>query len=420
MPKQNKILEKGIYVDGSDGKIKIRVRVGSKLLRKTIGEYKTLENKVNDRNVRRARAMLAEWRNDIECDRFAQQPWTLIKKLERSKKRKLFREAADEYMETRSHKPSTVAQYDNMLKHYILPEFGDRPLTQISAVDVRRFQKKLQEVVVGAKTSNPHKMSATRVNLIMQVLRSILKDEHMAGTIESNPSLPVRRIEEAKTEIHPLSEDELNLVLRNIDDHFRPLFTALAYTGARPNELLALRWTDVDMVKKQIRIERGRVRGNEGTPKTMSSKRTIPMFEQVEAALLEMKARPLQSKDNYVFFDKKGQPINKHLDRVWTRALKRCGLAHRSSYQLRHTFCTLCIIHGQPLPYIAKLLGHTTIDTLVRHYAGWIDTATPQHEAQLRETFSALNSRQWTAEVSQKISSPPEMPLLRKPRAHKQ
>lgn len=377
---------KGIYEE--NGKYKIRIWVAGKLIRRTIGDSRKHDGRVHTDNKRLAEAALAEIRNEKQSAAIARQPWNLIKKLERAKNQKSFEKAAKEYMETRVHKPSTVESYTNILECYLLPEFGKKALTQISIVDVRRFQKKLQETIVAKGTQHPHKMSATRVNLIMQVLRTILKDEHRAGSIDSDPSLPVRRVEEEKTEIHPLSQSELDSVLENIDDHYRPLFTALAYTGARPNELIALRWTDIDWQHKTIRIDKGRVRGNEGAPKTRSSKRTIPILQKTEAALLELKARTVQPKDNYVFADKKGQPINKHLDRVWNRALKKSGLLHRPSYQLRHTFATQCILKGLPLPYIAKLLGHTTIDTLVRHYAGWIDQSTPEYEDKLRQVFA--------------------------------
>ena len=48
----------------------------------------------------------------------------------------------------------------------------------------------------------------------------------------------------------------------------------------------------------------------------------------------------------------------------------------------------LCIIHQMPLPYISKVLGHSTIDSLVRNYAGWISNATKEYDAKLKEAFS--------------------------------
>ena len=95
----------------------------------------------------------------------------------------------------------------------------------------------------------------------------------------------------------------------------------------------------------------------------------------------------LRSKDGYVFVDPKGQPIDKHLDRIWVKALKRAGMRHRPSYQLRHTFATQAIIMGFPVPYIAKILGHSTIDTIIRNYTGWIDAYTKENDSKLSNAF---------------------------------
>jgi hypothetical protein len=43
-----------------------------------------------------------------------------------------------------------------------------------------------------------------------------------------------------------------------------------------------------------------------------------------------------------------------------------------------------------PLPYIAKLIGRSTIDTLVRQYVGWNDAATNQYGQKLMATFEPV------------------------------
>jgi integrase len=148
--------------------------------------------------------------------------------------------------------------------------------------------------------------------------------------------------------------------------------------------MLALRWADIDWNKKSINIPKGRVRGHEATPKTKSSIREIPMLPPAEQALLQLRGGSVRSSDDYVFTKRNGEPIDKHLDRIRVRALRQAGMRHRPSYQLRHTFATQCIIKGFPLPFVAKVLGHSTIDTLIRHCAGWID--------QLRGSMSAGSS----------------------------
>ena len=98
------------------------------------------------------------------------------------------------------------------------------------------------------------------------------------------------------------------------------------------------------------------------------------------------------SLDGYVFTDPKGKPINKHLDRIWARALQRAGLRHRPSYQLRHTFASLCLVKGMAPGYVAKLLGHSTLETFYRHYARWIDDSSRQQEFRLRSIFASTRN----------------------------
>jgi hypothetical protein len=149
-----------------------------------------------------------------------------------------------------------------------------------------------------------------------------------------------------------------------------------------------LRWSDIDWIKPSIAISKGRVRGKEGLPKTKSSEREIPVIPVVASVLAELHKRSTKDLYGHVFTKKDGQPIDKHLDRIWARALRKAGLRHRPSYQLRHTFATLCIVKGFPLPYVAKLLGHSTMDTTIRHYAGWVDSHTEAHDTMLKSAFA--------------------------------
>jgi integrase len=115
---------------------------------------------------------------------------------------------------------------------------------------------------------------------------------------------------------------------------------------------------------------------------------------QAGEALNAAKAQNLRSVDDYVFTDKKGRPIDKHLDRIWARALRAVGLRHHPSYQLRHTLVTQCIVKQLPSSYVAQLSGHTTIDTLVRHYAGWIEDTTQKYQEKLQLSFQPKKALQ--------------------------
>jgi integrase len=230
-------------------------------------------------------------------------------------------------------------------------------------------------------------LSRSRANNILAPMRAILNQAYRAGEIDRDHSLAVKRLQSVKTKIDPFSQEDLALALSHIHLHYQPFFTVQAYSGARPAELLALRWRDIDWVNEHIAISKARVRGYEGLPKTASGERLIPMTRPVKEALEHLKVGPLVSLDDFVFVNTKGRPIDNHLSDVWDKALKRAGLRHRPSYQLRHTFITQCILKGHPLPYIAKIVGHSTIDTLIRHYARWIESATKEAENKLRQSF---------------------------------
>ncbi|MBP7861377.1 tyrosine-type recombinase/integrase [bacterium] len=368
----------GVYKDKSSGNFGIRVRYYGKDFKKIIGTDK-----------RKAELAWLEIQNEIKLAKLSGQDWQGFEKLRRATKPRTFAKAASDYLEERAHyKASTLSTYRYTLSRDLLPAFGNHALQSIGASELRKFQSKLSD-----------RVSPTRVNTVMQLLRSILSNEEKEGNLDKDPSRAVRRLTERKPKIDPLSEEDLEIALSHVDAFYKPLYTVLAFTGARPNEMLALKWQDIDWKKESISITKGRVRGVEGMPKTRSSEREIPMLPRVKEALEELKQRPTQSRDGYIFIDKKGMPINKHLDRIWSRGLRAAGLRHRPSYQLRHSFATQCIMKGFPLPYIAKLLGHSTIDTLVRHYAGWIDAATRENDNKLREAFK---STPLTPELTQK------------------
>jgi integrase len=340
----------------------IRVRANGQTIRKSFKTKFAAEQALN--------------RLKVERDQCRQQnDWSGLHAFITPKSARTFADAASDYMAERAnYKTSTIASYHSILNSYLLPAFGAVLLTDITDSEIKKFQAALT-------------VSPRRINTIMSLGCSILEQEHRQGAIARNPSASLRRAQEPKASIDPLSGEELQAVLEAVEAHYRPLFITLAYTGARPNEITALRWSDIDWHKEEISITKGRVRGVEGLPKTRSAERKIPMLPQVVAALKEVKTRPLTSATGYIFTTKKGQPLNKHLDRIWRRAEIRAGLRHRPSYQLRHTMATQLITKHFPSNYVARLLGHSTVEPVLRNYAGWVDSATAEQDELLKRSF---------------------------------
>lgn len=357
----------------------IRVMIDGKVVRKNVGPNKA-----------RAQAILAEIKS-LRAIKRATGEMAGLEAMFKKKERKTFAEVAENYMTERPHlKPSTKRGYSEILKNYLIPAFGSVSVDQISEEMIAKFQADISAVV-----------SPTRTNNIMGPMRYILKACHRRKLIAENPSINVQPLREEPPTIDPLTVEELEKVLAAMKPHQRPLFTCLAWTGARPDELFALHWTDIQFETNEIQINKGRVRGAEGTPKTKTSNRTIPMFSIVKNVLIELKKERTQSLAGYVFLNKHGQPYSRHVDREWRTALKRAGIRHRPAYQLRHTFASLCLAKGLQPTWVAKVLGHTTPQVTFKHYARFIDDASKINEKRMEDFLQQRNES--TPEVVTKL-----------------
>jgi len=137
--------------------------------------------------------------------------------------------------------------------------------------------------------------------------------------------------------------------------------------------MLALKWLHVDFDMRCISIREGRVQGIEGPPKTVSSSRDVDMLDPLRQVLLQHRAvSPLDA--TYVFRNQHGNPlgVDNLRNKVWYPALKKAGLRMRTMYQTRHTFASLMLSHGEDPLWIARMLGHTTLQMVFQHYGKFI------------------------------------------------
>ena len=189
----------------------------------------------------------------------------------------LFKAFAEQWTEeSRSGwKASTRQQYDQVLKSQLLPLFGELRVTQVNEPRVRQAITQWQD----------GRLSARRTNLVLLVLKMILKTARRRRWLREDPLTAVKMLREPQTEIDPLSPDEIAIFLEACPAWWRPYFAVAFWTGARPNELAALKWGDVDGASARFRIRAGRYRGVESAPKTAGSVRDVDMLPPVVEAM---------------------------------------------------------------------------------------------------------------------------------------
>jgi integrase len=116
--------------------------------------------------------------------------------------------------------------------------------------------------------------------------------------------------------------------------HNQPMNAMLFGTGARPSEVIALRWGDVDLRTGIVSISKSRYTDTDSPTKTVASEREISLGEPIVAALRALKPLRVAERD-FVFRNQEGNPVteDKWWRKYWYRALRAVILGHASFTQ---------------------------------------------------------------------------------------
>ena len=157
-------------------------------------------------------------------------------------------------------------------------------------------------------------------------------------------------------------------------NYYYPVIYTAVSTGLRRNELLGLRWRDIDLDLLSISVSqtlfkaKGRVEFKE--PKTQHSRRRVAMTPKLALFLREYKAEresihwqlgvPL-TLDDLVFVNEKGVAVNPStVTHVFGRLARRAGVGVRF-HDLRHSYASLMLASGVHPKIVSEALGHSTV-----------------------------------------------------------
>ena len=157
----------------------------------------------------------------------------------------------------------------------------------------------------------------------------------------------------------------------------------LSLYGLRRGEVLGLRWSDMDLNAKTLTVNQARVlvdyKVRIEEPKSHNGKRTLPLDDDLVAALIELRKRQAQESENagaayragfgdldwytegdeYLITDELGIPLHpESYSDEFTRMLKRAVLPKIRLHDSRHTTLSLLEKAGVPISIISKWAGH--------------------------------------------------------------
>ena len=244
----------------------------------------------------------------------------------------------------------TMKNYRNAIDGYIVPELGDLPLGAVDRAEVSALHYRLR--------GTPH-----QANRVIRVLSKIFSLAEAWGVVPpgTNPCKAVRLYKEGKRERF-LKEDEYRRLGRVLDEaqaegslgpHGIAAIRLLLLTGCRRDEIVTLRWDDVDRAAGELRLR-----------ETKTGARMIPLTPAVEEVLAGI---PRVPGNPWVIAGAKAGSHMANVDKVWRRLRERAGLEDVRIHDLRHSYASRALALGESLTMIGRLLGHTKVGTTARY-----------------------------------------------------
>jgi len=273
--------------------------------------------------------------------------------------------------------------------------------------------------------------SAKTHNNYMIALRGIFGLEYRGVSAMSNPLIGIENMPVVKKLPDPMNIDERDKILSDMlakyDARVHAYFQWMFYTGMRPEEAIALRWSDIDWVREVVRIQRVRTfKGGERDGSKTHTERDVDLVPEAIEALKTMKSHTfmLRGKDDDQAADIFQNPVTgrawhderSQRDNYWRPTLKRLGIRWRKPYNTRHTFATVALMASVPPAYIAAQLGHS-VKMLLEKYALWIpanDHGTAKQMLAAAMRRNSRNSRNSSLEFPQKTRTRPKRLNIRK------
>ena len=272
--------------------------------------------------------------------------------------------------------------YTHNLDDVILPEWGSHRLQDVRPIVVERWLDKLPYA------------PATKTK-VKGVFGTLFRHGMRYQWAATNPISLVRSSGKRQIEPDVLTPAEIRAILGELTEPARTLTMLAAVTGMRRGELVGLKWEDLDFERRTIRIVRSLVDQVAGKPKTESSRKPLPMSDDLAQALGQWREQTSYAKhSDWVFaspstFGEKPYWPDMILRRHILPAAKRLGIAKRIGWHtFRRTAATLLMASGSSLKTTQELLRHATADITMELYAQAVTEEKRAAQNQLSALFA--------------------------------
>ena len=277
---------------------------------------------------------------------------------------------------------TTWENYKLMIDVHINPYFIGlaTPLQKLSSLLLQKYYQ--FEMEQGRKNGKGG-LSSNTVRKHHAMIMTALKYEKNNKLIINNPAENISLPKKVKYQGSYYTAEQLEVLLEaSKDTTIESAVYLTAHYGFRRGEILGLRWQDIDFDNNTLTVNVTRVKYGSGvitkSPKTESSRRTLPLVLSVREYLLKLKIQQLEDRvlfgqsyiqSDYICRLKDGKPLYpSYLNEKFCEILKSNDLQYIRFHDLRHSTASYLIKNGASMKDIQIWLGHSDIGTTMNIY----------------------------------------------------
>lgn len=274
-----------------------------------------------------------------------------------------------------SLRPATYASYEGVARLHIAPELGRITLDKLSIEHVAGLIARKQA------TSG---LSTRSVHYVLLILRNALNKAMRWGLVARNVATLVDGPRVEHKDVRVLSPVETKRLLEAArGDPLEGLLVLSVSTGVRLGEALGLQWSNVDLDRRQLRIDKSlhRVTGQGqvlAETKTRRSRRTIALPVMTADVLRRQRSQQINQRraagrewynGDFVFTASSGRPLDsRNVGRMFRRVLRKARLPRMRFHDLRHSCASLLLAQGIAPRVVMETLGHSRISVTMDTY----------------------------------------------------
>ena len=296
-------------------------------------------------------------------------------------------------------RPTTYAAHNYVFKNHILPGLGDTQISELTSEMVGEFLEERKRF--GNHRRSGFGLGEETMRHIHRLLQQCLNQAIRDGLLTENPAKAFRYRKSTTVKATIMTPREMEDYLDAAERlGYLPMFMLALTAGLRQGELIALKWSDLNMKKRTLTIAEKRAVERRELVEYGSQTRSIRLTpEVVDLLIMEHSKHP--SSPLMFMHPATLKPYSPQMvRRMHKEIIIEAGLDHIRFTDLRHTCAIASLRNGMEAKELAQMLGHARTSMTRQNYTPYLphkkkkDGESPSEasQAELKQAANILDN----------------------------